>query len=407
MLLSAREAPSLPADASLNDYIRFGLENNPGLQAKYQEYQAALEKIPQARSLPDPKVMATHFVEDIQTRTGPQRNQLFVSQMFPWFGKLRQKGEVASKDAEAIYFAYEAEVLQLAYRISEEYHDYAYLGKATHITDEILELLSQLEDTVRQKVRGGTDLAPLLRLEVELAKTQDQLQAMKKQRRTESAALKALLGLANGENLPWPNIAESHVSTGDRAQLIAALLESNPELKSAQRRIDQAAHGVKLSKLSPIPDPTIGVGIFDTGEALSPAAVGSGDDPWAIQLSFSIPLWSGKYKAEKREAQARYEAAKHGLTDRENRLIAQLDTALQTLSEIEDRLVLYNETLLPKARQAVEVAQSSYAADRSTLLDFIDSERTLLEIERNYWRAVANYYKTLARLQTLTGELPQ
>ena len=172
-------------------------------------------------------------------------------------------------------------------------------------------------------------------------------------------------------------------------------------------RIEKAAGAIELSKRSPIPDPTIGAGVFGTGDALNPPTPGSGDNPWAIQISFSIRLCTGKYKAGKREAQAAHEAARQSLGDRENELMAELESAIQKLSEVDERLALYQETLLPKARQALEVTESSYKGDRATVLDLIDSERTLLEIERTYRRAVADHYKALFRLQTLTGQRAQ
>jgi len=392
---------------SLADYLAESLRSNPGLQAEYERYEAALQKIPQAKSLPDPRVMATHFVEDVQTRTGPQQNQVFLSQTVPWFGKLRLRGEVASKEAEAIYHAYESSVLSLAREVGVAYYDYAYLGEATRINNEVVGLLERLRETVDQKVRAGEDLAPLLRLEVELGKTQDQVQSLRKDRITQSARLNALLGRSVGQVLPFPNLPEPSSKRLDHEALLAELTADNPELKQLRSRIAKAEESLRLSKLSSLPDPTIGVGVFDTGDAISPGVTGSGDDPWAIQLSFSIPLWSGKYRAEKKEAQANYAAAKAMLSDRENRLAAELEATLQMLAEEEQRMRLYSETLLPKARQAVELLQTSYEADRASILDFIDSERSLLEVEGNYWRAVANHYQSMVRLRSLTGSAVQ
>lgn len=389
---------------TLVDYVATGLRENPGLQAEYEKAQAALQRIPQAKGLPDPRIMATHFVEDIETRTGPQRNQLFVSQTIPWFGKLRLRGEVASKEAEAIQFAYESSVLALAREIALAYYDYAYLGEATRLTGEISDLLERLRETVDQKVRAGGNLAPLLRLEVELGKTRDLLQSFQKDRVTQSASLNAMLGRQSRQPLPWPSMPRPSHHHEDPAALVADLIADNPELKAMRSRIAKAEEAVRLSKRSPIPDPTIGVGIFDTDDAVNPATVGSGDDPWAIQLSFSIPLWSGKYRAEKEEALANYAAAKQALTDRENRLVAELEGKLQELAEIEQRVHLYADTLLPKARQAVELVETGYETDKFTILDLIDSERSLLEIEQNYWRAVADHYQILVRLRTLTGQ---
>ena len=410
MAFCAVVSPSAFADESpqsLTELIAIGIAENPGLKAAYQRHQAALNRIPQARALPDPKLMATHLVEDIQTRTGPQRNQVFVSQTFPWFGKLRLRGAAATAEAQAVEHAYEMEVLMLAREIGLAYYDYAYLGEATRISEEVLDLLRRLEEPVREKVRAGGDQAQLLRLEVEIAKTRDALQGLRKRRESESANLNALLGRRDGSLLSWPGLPGLKHGLRDRTGLSRQLLEANPELKALQSRIEKTVQAVALSRKSPIPDPTIGVGVFDTGEALNPATTGSGDDPWGIQISFSIPLDRRKYAAEREEARANHEAAKQELTDRENRLLADLERALRELSEVEERVELYDETLLPKARQAVEVTEFSYKSDRSSILDLIDSERTLLEIEQAYQRAVADHYKSHVLLQTLTGQQPR
>jgi outer membrane protein, heavy metal efflux system len=41
---------------TLDDYLLIAAENNPNLKAKYFQYQAALERVPQAGSLPDPQL---------------------------------------------------------------------------------------------------------------------------------------------------------------------------------------------------------------------------------------------------------------------------------------------------------------------------------------------------------------
>ena len=39
---------SLSAQTTLDTYLQTAAENNPGLQAKFSEYYAALEKVPQS-----------------------------------------------------------------------------------------------------------------------------------------------------------------------------------------------------------------------------------------------------------------------------------------------------------------------------------------------------------------------
>ncbi len=390
----------------LSDYIAFGIENNPGLQANYRTWQAALQRIPQAKALPDPKLTANHFVEEIQTRTGPQRRQVFVGQQLPWFGKLRARGNIASREAEAIHHAYEAAILQTTRDIGLAYYNYAYLGEATDIMKKVVNLLQRLEDNVREKVRAGEALPSLLKMEIENARAQDFLQEMEKKRLAESSRLLSLLGSNINKTLPFPKMVKPSGASPNREALLNALAASNPELKTLQSRVSKTDEALRLSRMNRIPDPTIGAGVFDTGEAINPATPGSGNDPWSIQLSFNIPIWKKKNQAERQEARETNLAARRTLTDRENMLRSDLDAALQDLSTIKRRLDLYGGILLPKARQAMEVTDTSYQAGNSTILDLIDAEQTLLEIERNYWKAVSEHYKAQVRLQTLTGKKP-
>ncbi|NLO02728.1 MAG: TolC family protein, partial [Bacteroidales bacterium] len=86
---------------SPEDYFQTAAENNPGLLAKYKEYEAALQKIPQVSSLSDPAFSFGYFISPAETRSGPQRAKFSLVQMFPWFGTLKSQGDVAALRAEA------------------------------------------------------------------------------------------------------------------------------------------------------------------------------------------------------------------------------------------------------------------------------------------------------------------
>ncbi|MCB1119979.1 MAG: hypothetical protein KJT03_00400, partial [Verrucomicrobiae bacterium] len=53
-------------------FVSEALQHNPGLVAQEKRYQAARQSITIAGTLPNPMFQLTHFVESIQTRTGPQ-----------------------------------------------------------------------------------------------------------------------------------------------------------------------------------------------------------------------------------------------------------------------------------------------------------------------------------------------
>lgn len=85
--------------------------NNPSLQADFAAFEAAAQDVPRASSLMDPRVSYTQFVEGVQTRVGEQQFVAGVSQMFPWFGKLRLQGDVARTKAMQSLQSYRASML--------------------------------------------------------------------------------------------------------------------------------------------------------------------------------------------------------------------------------------------------------------------------------------------------------
>ncbi|MHC4153562.1 MAG: TolC family protein, partial [Planctomycetota bacterium] len=87
-----RETDKGSADANapvtLQDYLRLAALNNAGLKAAFEEWKAALEQVPQARSLPDPRFTYGYYIREVETRVGPQQNRLGIMQVFPWFGEI-------------------------------------------------------------------------------------------------------------------------------------------------------------------------------------------------------------------------------------------------------------------------------------------------------------------------------
>src|SRR5680860_518238 len=74
---------------TLDEYFKIAADNNPGLLSQRREFEAALQKVPQANSLPDPSFSVSAFGQMVETRVGPQQARFSLSQMFPWFGTLK------------------------------------------------------------------------------------------------------------------------------------------------------------------------------------------------------------------------------------------------------------------------------------------------------------------------------
>ncbi len=396
--------PASLSEASLEAYTRLALQNNAGLRAAFEQWLAALERVPQATALPDPQFTYTNFIEEVQTRTGPQNNRFQLSQKFPWIGTLKGRGNVATEHAEAQWWLVEKRALALTRDVKDAYFEYAYLAQALRIVEENLSLLKGLEPVVQRRVQTGASQGELLRLQVEIGKVENEFDSLGDRRPSVNAGLNALLNRRSDSLLPWPETPETEVAQYAVADLKKRLQEANPELKSLHYRIREAEERRTLARLSGYPDITVGLAYIDTGGAVtSMIPSDSGDDPFSVSIGFSLPIWRHKYDALKRQERAAMNSAQALSVQREHDLIAQLELTLYKYDDAVRQISLYRDTLIPRARQALEVTEISYESGRAALIDVIDSQRELLFFEKSYWRAVSDYQQHNAALEALCG----
>jgi hypothetical protein len=62
--------PELTGSSGVSDYLAYAALNNAGLQAAFDRWKAALERVPQVKALPDPRFNYRYFIEEVETRVG-------------------------------------------------------------------------------------------------------------------------------------------------------------------------------------------------------------------------------------------------------------------------------------------------------------------------------------------------
>jgi outer membrane protein TolC len=395
--------------ASLELFLRYAALNNPNLKAAFNRWKAVLERIPRARSLPDPRFTYGYFIREVETRVGPQQHRLSIAQMFPWFGKLSLQGDVALEAANAARAGYDAAKLKLFYQVKEAYYEYCYLARAIEVMEENVELMSYLESVVLAKYRVGT--APhsdLIKVQVELDRLHDQLKSTQDLMNPVKARLNTAMNRSTRAHLPPPGKVEVDTVQISNDLLMRWLKESNPELKANEFLAAREKFSLDLAKKSYFPDITLGVDYIVTGEARMPGVMDSGKDPLIAMLSINLPLWWGRSGASVNEAKARYRSALNQRQNSENELLSRLEMVLYQFREAQRKIGLYQDALLPRAQQALNVTQTAFATDKVDFLNLIDAQRTYLEFELSLERAKSNYAGRLAELEMLVGrEIPK
>jgi outer membrane protein TolC len=407
---SADEAPARPdvpepsgEQADLSAYLKYGLTMNAGLRSAFDRWRAAMEGIPQATALPDPRFTFGYFVESIETRTGPQDATFALSQTFPWFGKLDARGDIKKQEANRLWALVIGQRLAVEQKIRDAYFEYAYLAEAVLISEANLALLQRLEPVIQRKIEGGGRQDDLLRLQVEAGKLENELATLRAFRGPLGARLRAAMNWSGSDILPWPKMGDAEPRVIDASGLRGALLEGNPDLRALREEVRLQAARVDLAELEGWPDLTLGANYIATGAARMPGVSGSGDDPVNLSLSFNIPIQRGRYDAAVREAGAARASAIGSLRQKEYDVLASLDLEVYKLDDAGRQIALYRDSLLPRARQALEVAEVGYRGGTATLTDLIDSQRIFLAFEKAHQRARADYEQALASIDALCG----
>jgi outer membrane protein, heavy metal efflux system len=406
-IYSRRQLPELDAESTLNNYLAYAALNNPQLEAAFNRWKAALEMVAPAHTLPDPRFNYGYFIQEVETRVGPQEHRVGLSQVFPWFGKLRLRGEAALEGASAIQQQYEEARLKLFDEVKQAYYDLYYLGRAVSVTAENVELVQQLEKVAEAKYTAGTALhADVIKAQVELDKLRDRLRTLQDLKNPTTARLNAALNRPADAPLPFPRSLSPGTLPAATDQLIARLKESNPQLKRLDFQAEKEKANVALAKKEFYPDITLGLDYVETGPARISSVADSGKDPVIAGFSVNIPLWWGKYRAEVRGAESRYSATREARQNLANQLSTSLKLALFKFQDAERKIALYRDALVPKADENLKVIQRSYETGKADFLSLIDAQRVLLEFQLAYEKAVADREQGLATLEKLIGEEP-
>lgn len=397
--------PQLTDQPSLAEYLTYAALRNPGLKAAFYRWRAALQRTAQVTALPDPRLTYRNFIREVETRVGPQRQAVGLAQTFPWFGKLRLRGDVATAEADIARQRYQAVKLKLFYQVRDAYSEYYYLGRAVAITDENKRLLQHIESVARTRYKAAVGRhSDVIRAQVELGKVDDRLRTLRDLRGAVVARLNAALNRPPQAPLPWPKkLEQEKIKTSDE-ELSVLMVHSNPELKALDYEIDKQKFRLALARKDYYPDVRVGVDYIDTAKAsggLNPRD--NGKDPVVAMISINLPIWMDKLRAGVREASHRRSAAVRLKTQKTNVLDSQLKMIAYRFRDAERKVGLYRDTLVPKAKESLKVTEASFRDGKGTFIDLIDAQRVLLAFELSYERALADQSQRLAELEMHVG----
>lgn len=401
------EIIQLPQEPSLADYEHFALLNNPGIKAKYNRWQASINKITIVKALPYPRITFGYFLENIETAVGPQEYKIGLTQMIPWFGKLKLQGDIQALRAESEFQNLKSAVNNLSYRLKDIYYDYYYLVRTIDIIKQNIDLVQHWDAVVQNKYKTAVvGYGDLIKTQIELIKMQDDLQTLQDRQYPLLETFRTLLNIDNLQSIHVPKTLKCDPLILTQSEVETLILEYNPHLNRMKLQRDIGDLSIHRAKFNYYPDLGFGVDYIATGEKYTSSGgpvIDSGKDPLVFMLSLSVPLWWGKQKAEVNVARNLKRNAEEQINDIENIFKAELSNILFEMDDARRKVTLYREQLIPKSIESLRVSEKEYISGKSDFLSMIDAQRMYLQLFLEHERSIVRYQKALAKLEKLIG----
>jgi outer membrane protein TolC len=395
----------IPADAQvlrLDDAVREALEKSPEAESALHAIKALRHRIAPAEALPDPMVAVGWAGNpapfSIMARDASSYRGVTVSEQFPYPGKRKLQGAIASKEVEVAQANYEAIRRRITVEVKAAYYEYFYDDKALQAANRNKATLEDLAQIAAAQYRAGKAAqSDVLRAQVEVSLLLKQIIELETQLSAAQALLNAQMQRAPELPLPPAEEAQPAAMTSSLDRLYALAAENDADAEGDRKLIERNRLAVALAEKQLRPD--IGVSYMFQQRADQPAMNG-------LTVSVNLPVFSkSKQHQAISEASENVISAEKTRDGRLNQIRLAVRQQYLAAKAAEKLMSLYAKGVIPQSSLALESSMASYQTAKIAIQPVIENITTLLDFETGYYRQLADYQIALARIESLTGEV--
>ena len=447
---------------SLQFYLETAAKNNPTVLQKFAEYQAALQKIPQVGSLPDPDVTLGVFIKPMELIGGNQVADIRLMQMFPWFGVLKYAKDEMSLMAKAKYELFRDAKLQVFFDVQRTWYELHKVQQNIRISEKNIEILRTIERLaiVRFKAApaggGGTSapgrtssitstqstssgssgmntmggnsgnsagsvsnqagasmsgspmgsssgssgLSDVYRIQIETGELRNNIELLKNQRNTITSQFNSYLNRLPGTAVTLPEALIADNYHPYFPAISDSILSNNPMLGMLQ--FEQQSLEARKQMVTKMSYPMVGLGLnysLINKSEMSTSPM-NGKDMIMPMVTVTLPIYRKKYKAMQTEADFLKSASTQNYKATANSLQTEYYQAMQLYQDAQRRTKLYADQYR-LASKTLDILFKSFASSGASLTDILRVRQQTFDYEYKQTEAVADYNTSIAWLKRL------
>jgi cobalt-zinc-cadmium efflux system outer membrane protein len=394
--IEVRHISPLPENPTPDQLVEYALLNNAELEQHYWEWRSAIEQIPQDGTQTTTLNVAagtniTHGRASWGSSTVALSNDPMTD--IKWPGKLDAAAKQTLENAKAAGQRFLKAKYELRNKVLSAYYDYALNAELIRLEQSNQQLLQTTTTVTEARNRAGSSgQQDVLKASNEVDMSGNDIANMQSELPTERAMINALLSRSAYASLPIPtDLPPARSLTYTNAELVELAANQNPELLALADEIKGRGEGIRLAKLQYIPDFNLSAGTDLMGVTQS------------VLGQATIPIF--RYEALNAaiaQADANLRASEAMRRQAGNDLTAQVVADITIIRDADRQLDLFEHTILPRAREVVNVGRSAYETGQATLLDLLDDQRSLIAIESLVADLRISREKHLAELESIT-----
>lgn len=394
-----RELPPLSPDASLADWIAHAEQGHGGLEAKWHEWIAAIEEVPQAATQDTQPMLGIEHTLDGGAALDRTGLMLMTDTManFVAPGRLGDRGLATLSRARIVGAAFVSARLQLQADVTERFTALALQDREIALQERLVAATDVVRASAAARASAGL-AAQRETIEVEASRrrAEARLQRLRAERPALLAALLAIVGSdANSVPDARPSLPAMASLRKEEQDAFACGLAHNPALREAK-----AAHDAALAQLA-----------ADEWERIPQFSLRSllmGDGSAMLQPAMTLPFFrSHAIDAMLRQRESEVAAAAALLRQAERDAVAELAARERELVAVAAEHELLRRDVAPLLESAVELARREWAAGQGGLDGWLEAATAQLELDRELAQLQATAAIARAHAQHALGEVAQ
>ncbi|MBM4054399.1 MAG: TolC family protein [Planctomycetes bacterium] len=381
---------------TIEDAVTIAITNNPIILSKKHTAEAAQGKIKQAKLIPNPEI--TLFTEEMPTEKiglHQSQNMVSLSQKLEIGGKRGLRTDVAKKEKNILNLETQTAILNITAQTKKAFFDLLTAQDELNLAKKNVEIVMKSKNLSDKKFKAG-EISKLgvLKAEVELSNAKTNVVEAERNMFDATKRLQTVMGTTGMPLQKLVPVSATGAPPLKLEKLEELLLKNYPALQAQKNVVTLSLLKVKEAKRKNIPDVDVSLGY----KRLSVT------DDDTIQAGISLPLpFFNRNQGNIIEAEKLSHKAKDDEAAVRHELLLQLDNAYSLYASTRELVRSFIDAIVPQAEESLKMSKQGYEHGEYDFLEVLDAQRTLINANASYLKALNNLFTSMTEIERLVG----